>query len=52
MLLCLWKGAVYTENGQSVRFHGNGYIQKVATKEQERKSHLGRCESNLYWLEQ
>ncbi|WP_272657039.1 MULTISPECIES: replication endonuclease [unclassified Providencia] len=39
MLLSLWKGAVYTENGQSVRFHGNGHIQKIVTKEQKRKSH-------------
>lgn len=44
MLLSLWKGAVYTENGQSVRFHGNGHIQKIVTKEQKRKSHLGRCD--------
>ncbi|MEQ5619375.1 hypothetical protein AB7188_01010 [Providencia rettgeri] len=38
MLLSLWKGAVYTENGQSVRFHGNGHIQRVVTKEQKSKN--------------
>lgn len=42
MLLSLWKGAVYTENGQSVRFHGNGHIQKIVTKEQKRMLHQER----------
>ncbi len=32
MLLSLWKGAVIAENGQSVRFHGNGHIQKIVTR--------------------
>lgn len=38
MIHSLSRGAIYTENGHSVRFHANGHIQKIVTQSTKKKN--------------
>ncbi|MBP6518700.1 replication endonuclease [Shewanella sp.] len=52
MIHSIAKGAIYTENGQSVKFHANGHIQKIVSKAAKTKKSLDRCEQALSRIQQ
>ncbi|WP_215954171.1 replication endonuclease [Providencia rettgeri] len=52
MIHSIAKGAIYRENGQSVRFHANGHIQKIITKADKTQKSLARCESAISRIQQ
>lgn len=47
MIHSIARGAIYTENGQSVKFHANGHIQKIVFKSDKVKKSLARCEQAM-----
>ncbi|MGV2470020.1 replication endonuclease, partial [Bacillus subtilis] len=52
MIHSIARGAIYTENGNSVRFHANGHIQKIVSKAEKVKKSLSRCELAMSRIQQ
>ncbi|WP_442959339.1 replication endonuclease [Providencia sp. wls1914] len=52
MVHSLARGATYTENGQSVRFHANGHIQKIVTKVDKTQKSLAKCDQVMSRIQQ
>ncbi|MEX6202045.1 replication endonuclease [Providencia hangzhouensis] len=52
MIHSIARGAIYTENGQSMKFHANGHIQKIVFKSGKVKKSLARCESAISRIHQ
>lgn len=52
MVDSLARGATYKENGQSVRFHANGHIQKIVTKVDKTQKSLAKCDQVMSRIQQ
>ncbi|ETT00175.1 TPA: replication endonuclease [Providencia alcalifaciens] len=52
MIHSIARGAIYTENGNSVRFHTNGHIQLIVSKAEKVKKSLSRCELAMSRIQQ
>ncbi|MEY0514430.1 replication endonuclease [Providencia manganoxydans] len=52
MIHSLSRGAIYTENGHSVRFHANGHIQKIVTQSTKKKNVRDRLTQSMARIQQ
>ncbi|MCW2257872.1 hypothetical protein M2263_003963 [Providencia alcalifaciens] len=52
MIYSVAKGAIYTENGQSVKFYENGHIQTIVSKSDKRQKVRDRLSQSMVRIQQ